>query len=132
MVMDLSTKTVVAFTDDDEDDYFIFSEAIASISNNIEPVYLKSCDDLLHYLQQHTPDLIILDVHLRGTSGIECIKQIRSKHSSKTLPIVIQSTEASQDVIAQCMTYGANHYLAKLGDFALVQAQLRELLNREW
>ena len=130
--MDLTRNTVVAFTDDDEDDYLIYSEAIRSISANIQLVYLNSCDALLQYLQQHTPDLLFLDINLGGLSGVDCIKHIRSSHTSEQLPIVIQSTEASQSVIDECMNQGANHYLAKPKSFSLLQQQVHELFCREW
>jgi CheY-like chemotaxis protein len=132
MVIDLTRKTVVAFTDDDEDDYLIYSDVIRSVSDNIQLVYLDSCDALLQYLQQHTPDLMFLDINLGGMSGVDCIKHIRLTHSAEKLPIIIQSTDASQSVIDQCMNYGANYYLAKPKNLSLLEQQVRELFGREW
>ena len=132
MVLDLTRHIVVAFTDDDEDDYLIYSEAIKALSGNIQLVYFTSCNALIEYLQQHTPDLVFLDINLGGMSSVDCIKHIRSLLNGAKVPIVIQSTAASEQVIKECIDHGANHYLVKPRNYALLEQEVRKVFAKEW
>ena len=58
MVLDLGKKVLVAFTDDDEDDFLFYQEALTGISSKIEVVHVGNCNSLLQYLDEHTPHLI--------------------------------------------------------------------------
>ena len=79
------------------------------------------------------PDLVILDYYLNSrekeaSNGIDILKQIRSL--SKTLPVIMLSSQKSYSVAAQSIERGAIHYVIKGQDAfkeigELVKANLR-------
>ncbi|PJF28196.1 MAG: hypothetical protein CUN52_13485 [Phototrophicales bacterium] len=59
------------------------------------------------------PNVIILDMMLPDTSGIEFLKQMRSKEIFDHVPVVILSALADPDQIREALNSGADRYLTK-------------------
>jgi len=64
-------------------------------------------------LNEVTPDLIILDVMMPGTNGIELCRQIREREATATTPVLILSARGDGDSVKRGIEAGANAYLAK-------------------
>ncbi len=74
----------------------------------------KNAADALAVLDQHLPDLIILDVMMPGgMDGIELCAVIRQRSDTATLPILILSARNDADSVMRGMDAGANDYLPK-------------------
>lgn len=59
------------------------------------------------------PDLMVLDLMLPDVSGIEFLRQVRSKELFNDLPILILSALADPDQIREALSMGADRYLTK-------------------
>lgn len=59
------------------------------------------------------PDLMVLDLMLPDVSGIEFLRQVRSKELFNDLPILILSALADPDQIREALAQGADRYLTK-------------------
>jgi CheY-like chemotaxis protein len=132
MILDLGKEVNVAFIDDDEDDFYIFCEAAATISANIVLQLIRDCNGLLQQNLPHEPQLIFLDLNLGATTGLECLKQIRKMPNLLKVPIIIQSTFASQQTIDECFKCGANYYLKKPVNYGVLESELRNILLTDW
>jgi DNA-binding response OmpR family regulator len=73
----------------------------------------KDADAALAILDQNTPDLIILDVMMPGTDGIELCKIIRHRNDTIGTPVLILSARGDADSVMRGMEAGANDYLPK-------------------
>lgn len=62
-------------------------------------------------LKNELPDLILLDIWMSGTDGIDICKQLKQNEFARTIPIVMIS--ASQDIERSAMEAGADDFLAK-------------------
>ncbi len=58
-------------------------------------------------------DMVITDWNMPEMSGIEFIRAIRSNDATKTLPILMVTTNAAQDDIVEAMKAGVNNYVVK-------------------
>jgi DNA-binding response OmpR family regulator len=76
-------------------------------------------------LQEANPiDLIFLDVMMPGVSGLEVLRQVRQRKRPTELPVImVTAKDQSQDVVA-AMEMGANDYLSKPIDFAVLLARM--------
>lgn len=69
--------------------------------------------ELMPYLQNHIPDLILLDLYMPGINGQELAGVIRQQESLLSVPIVFLSNEYSQTIQVQAMATGADVFLCK-------------------
>ncbi|NIM94941.1 MAG: response regulator [Anaerolineales bacterium] len=67
----------------------------------------------LKFLDQMKPDLILLDVVLRSSSGLDLCRTIRDDLGYNELPIVIVSVRGSPSDVEAGFAAGANDYLRK-------------------
>ena len=64
-------------------------------------------------LEKKKPDLVLLDVALRGSSGLDLCEKIRNDPAIADLPVVIISNLGSPEDIEAGLAVGANAYLTK-------------------
>lgn len=64
-------------------------------------------------LAKGKPDLVLLDVALRGSSGLDLCEKIRNDPMMADLPVVIISNLGSPEDIEAGLAVGANAYLTK-------------------
>jgi PAS domain S-box-containing protein len=72
----------------------------------------------LDLARQHSPDLVLLDVHLPDLDGREVISELKSSQTTRDIPIVVISADATTSQINRLLTAGANTYLTKPLDVA--------------
>ena len=68
------------------------------------------------------PDVVFLDIKMPGISGIEVLRQLRSRE--RTFGVVMLSAFGDDRTIGEAMDGGADYYLQKPVDFV----RLREIL----
>lgn len=74
-------------------------------------------------------DLIILDVMMPGISGLDVLKQLRAVYSPAQLPIIMATAKDQSENVVEALDLGANDYVTKPLDFAVVSARVRTHLQ---
>ena len=74
-----------------------------------------------------TPKLIMLDLKMPKVSGIEVLEKLKSKDSTKTIPVVVLTSSKEDPDIQKCYKLGANSYIVKPVDFDAFQNTIAEL-----
>ncbi len=64
-------------------------------------------------LEEEIPDLVLLDVVMRDSSGLDLCRKIREDPELAHIPVVIVSNLGSQEHIDAGMEAGADDYLSK-------------------
>lgn len=82
-------------------------------------------------LAENTPRLILLDLNLSGTDGLEILRHLKEEESTRQIPVVIMSGSASQKEMMECYRLGVNSYVAKPGS-ARQYAQLVGDIAHYW
>jgi PAS domain S-box-containing protein len=67
----------------------------------------------LELARQHSPDLILLDLHLPDMPGWQVLAQLKSDHLTREIPVVIVSADATAPQIKRLLAAGARAYLTK-------------------
>jgi two-component system response regulator DevR len=85
-----------------------------------------SADQAYSLLESNQPQLVVLDVNMPGTSGIDMLKKIRS--SERPQPVVVMLTNQKEKIYKDtCLSLGADYYLDKSKDFLCLPEIIREL-----
>jgi len=76
----------------------------------------------------HDYDLLLLDVMLPGRSGLEIVRELRSRES--TVPILLLTARDDQRDVVLGLDAGADDYMTKPFGFDELLARIRALLRR--
>lgn len=76
---------------------------------------------LFDKIKEHTPDLILLDVMLGDMDGRELCKEVKAKHSTNNIPVILLSASFEMgDKIARNQQGAPNAFIAKPFDINLL------------
>ena len=78
-------------------------------------------------VEREDPDLVVLDLMLPGTDGLEVARRIRAR---RTTPVLMLTARATEDDMLQGFEAGADDYLAKPFSPKLLVARVRAILRR--
>ena len=76
-------------------------------------------------------DIILTDINMPIMDGLKLVKRVRSDPVHKDTPIVIITTEGSQEDRQRALQLGANAYITKPIQAPQVIATVKELLKIE-
>ena len=82
-------------------------------------------------LEGFKPDLIILDLMLRGDSGYHLFEEIRRQPAYNHIPIVAISASDPSFTVPKCQELGFSGFIAKPIEEELLVDQLVRLINGE-
>ena len=125
-------ETQVLIAEDDDDDFLIFSLAIAETKVAVALSRAENGEILMKVLSEHIPDILFLDMHMPCKHGRECLKEIRSNHLYDDLPIIIYSSFTDLNTIDYCFREGSNLYTIKPNSIAELTEILRRILLIDW
>ncbi|QNH60791.1 response regulator [Hymenobacter sediminicola] len=91
-------------------------------------------DQALEYLQgcgkatgwpQTLPALVLLDLNLPGTDGRTVLSKLKQDTRLHSIPVIIFSTSSNARDIEDCYKLGANSYLTKPIEYAVLEEKIR-------
>src|SRR4249919_932678 len=93
------------------DDSYLIIERLTDMLNELEQVdsisHALTVTAAIEILSQSTPDIILLDINLPDTSGIELLRFVKEKYPDI---IVVMLTNNANDYYRQlCLKLGADH-----------------------
>ena len=74
---------------------------------------LSKSEDVLDFLKANKPDLILLDYVMPVLGGFDLIPIIKALPEYKDTPIIIVTTEGTQNLVNQAMSLGASDFIVK-------------------
>ncbi len=74
-------------------------------------------------------DLVILDVMMPGTSGLEVLREVRSRLDATSLPIIMATARDRSEDVVEALHAGANDYVTKPLDFPMLLARINTQLG---
>ena len=86
--------------------------------------------EALQWLQQHTPGLLLLDMHLPDTDGMALLQQIRALPGLAQVPAIGVSADALQETMDRATSQGFQGYWTKPLDLHEVLPDLDAWLAR--
>ena len=76
-----------------------------------EVVVKHSCQEGLDHFKKHKPDVVLLDLHLNGESGLDIIESIKSIREDTSIIMMTVDTDAELKEKAQAL--GVDEFLRK-------------------
>ena len=113
------------------DDHPIVLEGFTSLLQKVEGVTIAGCfthaAEALAYLAKHPVDILLLDINLPDSNGIELCAMIRKRYPATR--IIIISNHNERGVITRLLQEGAAGYLLKNASAAELAQCIRDALD---
>ncbi len=84
----------------------------------------------LEAVDQHAPDVILLDLNLPGMDGYAVLKQLRSRGTTRDIPIIVLTAKGDEDNEVRVLEAGADDFLTKPFRARALSARLDAVLSR--
>jgi two-component system chemotaxis response regulator CheY len=96
---------------------------------DLDIVEAASGFEALKTLPHHTFDAILTDINMPDINGLELVSFLKNHPVYKTIPIMVISTESSDEDRRRAANLGAEEYLVKPFQAAELIEKLRRLLK---
>lgn len=77
----------------------------------------------------YKPHIVLLDINLPGKNGLQMLKDIRAMEGQDPVVIILTNNTLS-GYRAECMRYGADHFLDKARDFLHIPAIIEQTYQK--
>ena len=129
----MKTYYVVAIEDNSTDQMLlkrVFEKEIKDCTLQL----ISSYEDLLKSIQEtnfilNQPDLLLLDIKLKGISGLDILEYIRNKEVFSKMPIVMFSSSVQKIDVERAYELGANSYLEKPKTYPELKETIKTITN---
>jgi class 3 adenylate cyclase/CheY-like chemotaxis protein len=86
-------------------------------------------ESALAMIEKQPFSLVLLDVMMPGLTGIDVLKRLRERFSESDLPVVMATARDATEDVVEALHLGANDYVTKPLDFAVVLARIESQLT---
>lgn len=107
----METADRILVIEDDQDQLALVRQYIGMLGYEVR----TSGDgtEALELLQSWVPDLVLLDLYLPNTPGMIILKEIRENSNTADIPVMIMSSDDSEETTIVCLSSGATEFIAK-------------------
>ena len=124
----MSEAITILVTDDDPRMLLLVTEVLGEAG--YEVLQASSGKECLEALKAHHPDILLLDVMLPDTTGIELCRQIKADERLQGIFVILWSgVQVSSDYQADALNAGADGYITKSVSNEELLARVRSVVR---
>lgn len=105
-------------------------EVYALQSTGFEAKGFEDGDSFWDALQSDKPELVILDVMLPGTDGVELLKRMKASNENRDIPVIMATAKGTEYDKIQSLDLGADDYLVKPFGIMEMVSRVKAVLRR--
>ncbi|MBI3777031.1 MAG: response regulator transcription factor, partial [Gammaproteobacteria bacterium] len=110
----MGTRVVIA------EDHSIFREGLKALLTTLPDIQIvgetNNGRDVVQLVFSLTPDLVLMDITMPGSNGIQAIQKIRKRHSN--IKIITLTMHRNEEYVQEALRAGANAYVLKESTWA--------------
>ena len=96
-----------------------------------EVVLARTGEEALELLSAQTVDCILLDLLMPGIGGQETCRRVKANPLVRSIPVVMITALEDRDAMIHGLDAGADDYIAKSNDFAVLRARVLAQIRRK-
>lgn len=123
----LHSKNIL-IVDDDVRNTFALSSYLEEMG--MKTYVVENGFQAIEFLENNsTIDIVLMDMMMPEMDGYEAIELLRSKPSTKELPIISVTAKAMKSDREKCLAVGASEYVSKPVDLKALLEKMMQVLN---
>jgi two-component system response regulator AtoC len=103
-------KKLVLVADDDQSIRSLLQSFLES--ENFRTVEVKAGRDVIPAVTKHRPDIVVMDVHMPGMSGLEVLDQMKRQRIDD-IPVLMMTAYGTSNIAIEAIQRGAYDYVTK-------------------
>lgn len=129
----------ILIVEDDPDHAGLILDILDTEAVEGNVVIMKNGQEVIDYLQKTDIDsshgrkpsisLIVLDLNLPKTNGMDILKSLKGNSRYCSIPVVILSTSSDPDTISEAYKNGVNGYVTKSINYDEYAKEIRSLIQ---
>ena len=112
---------------EDEDDLREVIVSVLQATYVVDPA--KNGAEALELLKKNRPDLVLTDVMMPGTSGLDLCRAIKGDPSLRHIPVILLTARGENEAALDGYEAGADEFVSKPFHTAILQARIRAHLK---
>lgn len=96
-----------------DDSSMILSLMRRILDKNYSVHTVASGEECLEFVQSHTPDLILLDFHMKGIDGLETLHRLKTDPNTNLIPVIFVTGDEHNETEIQSLHDGAVDFISK-------------------
>ncbi|WP_088323377.1 response regulator [Polaribacter tangerinus] len=118
----------ILLIDDDPIEALKFNRAVSDSSHHKIEVVTDG-DAAMEKLETFRPNIILLDLNMPLTDGIEFLGFLKSNDSLRQIPVIILTTSDNDSDLRYCYNIGIAGYMIKPLSYEAYEEKIRGILN---
>jgi DNA-binding response OmpR family regulator len=102
---------IVLIVDDDEDSVAMY--AIGLLAMGFQPIAAGTAEDGFVRACENRPDVVVADVMLRGSSGLDLARRLRQDARTRHARIIVLTGQDGDDMEEQAFEAGCDRFVVK-------------------
>ena len=123
--MSEGTAPHLLLVEDSDTQALVFRRTLESFGFTVDRT--RTAEDALVTLNEALPDLLVVDYRLPGMNGDDLVPILRQTGHTRTLPIIMLTSDEATEVERQGLDSGANAYVPKASGPQLLVSRMRSL-----
>lgn len=126
---DADGKDTILVIDDNTEILTLLADSLSDYN----VITAENAEEGLNIIKESAPDLIISDIMMPGTNGMDLTRQIKQNRHTMHIPLVLLSAKNSTDEKVEGIESGADAYIGKPFSISYLKAVAKRLLeNRNY
>lgn len=121
-------EQIILVVDDDRTN-LMYAQKILGTEYRVAPA--NSAAAAFRYLENHRPDLILLDLNMPEMDGIEAIERLKQTNEYKTIPVIFLTADRSAETEIRCFQAGAVDFVGKPFAPEVLKSRVHKTLELE-
>jgi sigma-B regulation protein RsbU (phosphoserine phosphatase) len=127
-MISINSKNKILVIDDHQANVLLMTKILEKY--NFEVFSSVSCSNVMELIANHLPDIILLDIMMPDTDGIEMLRILKNSALTKAIPVVIVSAKTDTQIVEMVMEIGAVDFVKKPISIEYLLNVLNKLLKR--
>ena len=119
----------ILWAEDSVQDQHLVRAAFEELRRKPNVAFVEDGQALLELMEAGRPKLVVLDLQMPRLGGIETLQRLRAQPATRDIAVVIFTSSAHPQDVAECRRLGVADYVTKPMEFALFAAAVERVLQ---
>lgn len=125
MLVDIDSAKILIV----DDEKLICRQVRALLGNfGYQSGFILRPEDLFQRLETEVFDLILMDINMPNTNGVELLKQVKRHNEFHKIPVIMLTADKDEHLMAECFEYGASDFILKPISELILKARVKAAL----